>query len=121
MATHNPVQTITLKYPRVCGAALLAFGGVTVYISLIAPLKDIQAHAARVEISGKGSMVGILLCVFGLTYLCFGARFARIFLPGENDSKTPAYIAGAILAILGIAIDMCLRSYLQSEGYTLQW
>lgn len=75
----------------------------------------------RIELSVKGTMVGVFLIVLGLTYLVFGARFARVFQPAAHQSKTPAYIAGVIIAFVGGIIYFALKAFLESKGYVFSF
>ena len=120
-ATHSPTQKIVLDHPRISGIALLAACGLGVYITIFLPIKEAQEHADRVEISGKGAVASIVLGILGLAFLCFGTRIAHILMPGANQSKVPAYIAGAVIGVLGITLNLWVKSYIQSQGYVCEW
>jgi hypothetical protein len=119
--SHNPAQKLVLQHPRVSGAAILAFGGVLCYLTVFQPLQEASAGAAKVEISAKGATAGVVLAVLGVSFLCFGLRCAKIFMPAAEESKKPAYIAGVVFAVIGLGIYFGLISYLQGCGYAFQY
>ena len=115
--SHNAVQQFMLEFPRSVGAILALFGAALCYWMIYLPIQQAEEHAASIQLSLKGAMIGLMLTVIGLIYAIFGARFARIFQPSAEESKVPAYIVGTVLAVMGVGIYMALKSYLESKGY----
>jgi threonine/homoserine/homoserine lactone efflux protein len=115
--SHNEFQRFMLKYPRPVGAVFALLAVAIFFEEVVQPIRQAEAGAPEIQIWVSGGTVGLMLAVLGLTYVIFGVRFARIFQPSAEESKAPAYIAGGLLAIVGLGIYLTLKVYLESKGY----
>jgi hypothetical protein len=117
--SHNAFQRLMLNYPRRFGAVLALFGAVLCNCNLVLPIQQAVHGKSEIKISGKAGMLGVILTVFRLSYVVFGARSARIFQPSAQDSKVPTLTVGILLAIFSLLIYVGVTSYLERKGYVL--
>ena len=113
----TPVQKLTRTRPRTFGVIALALGAAIASWTILAPIQQAQSHEAHIRISTVQTLVGVMLLLLGAVYLAFGARVAAMFHPAEGESKIPAYAAGTVMGLVGLAIYVALKGYLQAQGY----
>lgn len=115
----DEIRRLILEYPRRSGGVILIFGCVVFYFSLVRPLLQIDAGVERIEVVPAGIVLGTYFAIFGLSYVCFGSRFASVFQPEDREYTLWTYIVGGLLGVVAIALYFMLMAYLESRGYRL--
>jgi hypothetical protein len=114
------IQTYVVNNPRKVGLFLLFAGAALLYQKLVQPIQAAEAGAPRVMLSSKLTIAGVIGVVFGLAYLLFGPRAARLLRPAAGESKTLTYLAVFVVAGIGTAIYLGVRHCLESKGYVFR-
>lgn len=107
--------------PRKTGSLSLLLGGFFIYQYMIKPMQEGAAGASHVNLSLKACGVAVFFVVFGLALILGGEPVAAVLRPAPGDSRVAAFMAGGVIAAIGIGAFFLIKSHLESLGYVFRY
>jgi hypothetical protein len=108
------------KYPRLVGAAMTLVGGAVCYWLIAVPIQQATAHAREVSFQGKATICAVMVTVIGLLVTVFGSSVKGYLESNPTRSKALGITIVAIAAVIGVAVSLWTRNYLETLGYTFR-